>query len=109
MEITVTDRNFKEEVLNSDVPVLVDFWAAWCMPCLAVAPTVAQMAKEYQGRLKVCKVNVDEAGAIAGQCQIQSIPTLAIFKNGKEVERVIGALPKNQLDMMVKPYIASNN
>ena len=109
MEVKVNDQNFKQEVLDSEIPVLVDFWAAWCMPCLAVAPAVAQLAKEYKGRLKVCKINVDEAGMTAGKCAVQSIPTLAIFKNGKEVERVIGALPKAQLDYMIKPYLITEN
>ena len=109
MEVKVDDNNFQQEVLDSEIPVLVDFWAAWCMPCLAVAPAVAQLAKEYKGRLKVCKVNVDEAGMTAGQCLVQSIPTLAIFKNGEEVERVIGALPKSQLDDMIKPHLEPEN
>lgn len=109
MGVKVNDQNFKQEVLDSEIPVLVDFWAAWCMPCLAVAPAVAQLAKEYKGRLKVCKINVDEADMTAGQCKVQSIPTLAIFKNGEEVERAIGALPKAQLDNMIKPYLDCNN
>ena len=109
MEVKVNDQNFQTEVLDSEIPVLVDFWAAWCMPCLAVAPTIAQLAKDYKGRLKVCKINVDEAGMTAGQCEVQSIPTLAIFKNGAEVERVIGALPKAQLDNMIKPHLDCNN
>ena len=109
MEVKVTDKNFAEEVLKSDIPVLVDFWAAWCMPCLAVAPAIAQIAKDYKGRIKVVKINVDEAGATAQQCQVQSIPTLAIYKNGEEVERSVGALPKAHLESMIKPYLNSKN
>lgn len=105
MEIIVDDVNYKEEVLQSELPVLVDFWAAWCMPCLAIAPTVAQLAKEYKGRIKVCKINVDDAGVTAGKCQIQSIPTLAIYVKGVEVKRVIGGLPKAQLESLLKPYL----
>ncbi len=101
----INDSNFKQEVLESDIPVLVDFWAPWCMPCYMVAPVVEEMAKEYQGRLKVCKVNVDEAHQTAANYGIMSIPTLSIFKSGKVIEQIVGALPKSALEEKIKPHI----
>ncbi|HPC39109.1 MAG TPA: thioredoxin [Exilispira sp.] len=100
----VDETNFDDEVLKSKLPVLVDFWAPWCGPCRMVAPIVEEIAKEYEGKIKVCKVNTDEAQNIAMKYQIASIPTLAIFKDGKEVKRQIGALPKP----MLKKFIDSN-
>jgi thioredoxin 1 len=91
----VTATDFDQEVLQSDVPVLVDFWAAWCGPCRAVAPAVDAVAAEYAGKAKVLKVNVDEEPEIAGRYGVQSIPTLAIFKEGKVVDQIVGAVPKN--------------
>ncbi len=105
MEIRVNDENFKQEVLESDIPTLVDFWAEWCMPCHMVAPVVEEIAKEYQGKLKVCKLNVDEARNTASNYGIMSIPTLAIFKNGKVDEKIIGALPKAELERAIKPHL----
>lgn len=105
MEIEATDVNFKEEVLESDLPVLVDFWATWCAPCSIVSPFVEEIAKEYEGRLKVCKVNVDEAQRAATEYGIMSIPTLAIFKDGKMVDSIIGAVPKTSIEEKIKPYI----
>lgn len=105
MEIKVNDENFKQEVLESSVPALVDFWAEWCMPCLMVAPIVEQIAKEYEGKLKVCKLNVDEARNTASNYKVMSIPTLAIFKNGKIVDKIVGALPKSELKKAIKPHI----
>jgi len=90
MEIKVNDENFKKEVLESDIPALVDFWAEWCMPCRMVAPVVEEIAREYRGKLKVCKLNVDEAGNTASDYDIMGIPTLLIFKNGKIVGKVAG-------------------
>jgi thioredoxin 1 len=108
MEVIVDDNNFEAEVLMSELPVLVDFWAEWCGPCVAVGPTVKQIAHEYKGRLKVCKVNVDLAQAVSGKCLVQSIPTLAVFKGGKEVDRIIGAVPKQSLEKFVKPYLGQS-
>ncbi|NOX97565.1 MAG: thioredoxin [Nitrospirae bacterium] len=105
MEVEVTDANFKEEVLESGLPVLVDFWAFWCAPCRMVAPVIEEVAKEYEEQLKVCKVNVDEALATASEYGIKSIPTLAIFKNGQVVEKVIGAVPKTVLGEKIKTHI----
>ncbi len=105
MEVKVNDKNFKHEVLESSVPVLVDFWAPWCGPCQMVAPVVEEIAKEYKGKLKVCKINVDEASDTASDYGILSIPTLAIFKDGKEVDKFVGALPKSALETVIKPHI----
>ena len=105
VEINVTDANFKQEVLESDIPVLVDFWAQWCGPCHMIAPAVKAIAGEYKEKLKVCKVNVDEAPAAASEYSIMSIPTVAIFKNGKIVDKVIGVVPKAQLEAVIKPHI----
>ena len=93
----VTDADFTEEVLNADLPVLVDFWADWCGPCKMVAPVVEELAADYDGRLKVMKVDVDSSPLTAGNYGIRSIPTLLIFKDGKPVQQVVGAVPKQML------------
>jgi len=105
MEVKVNDENFKKEVLESELPCLVDFWAEWCMPCRMVAPTVEAIAKEYKGKLKVCKLNVDEASKTASTYGIMSIPTLVIFKNGKVADKVVGVVSKKELEATIKPYI----
>jgi len=97
MALAVTDKTFKTEVLESDVPVLVDFWAAWCGPCLMIAPAVEQLDNEYEGKAKVVKLNVDENQYVSGQFGIRSIPTLLIFHKGRVVDQVIGAVPKKKL------------
>ena len=91
MEIKLTAQNFDAEVTNSNVPVLVDFWAPWCGPCQMLGPIIEEVAEEYQGKAKVCKVNVDEESELAAQNAIVSIPTVIIFNNGKAVERIVGA------------------
>src|SRR3989339_1895829 len=96
-EITLTDANFEAEVLKSDVPVLVDFWAEWCGPCRMVMPIVEGIAAEMAGKIKVCKVNVDECQSLAGEFNVMSIPTLIIFKGGRPVDQMVGALPKPKI------------
>ncbi|MFC1658379.1 thioredoxin [Candidatus Omnitrophota bacterium] len=105
MEVTLNDTNFKQEVLDSDIPVLVDFWASWCYPCKMVAPTVEEIAKEYQGKLKVGKLNVDEARKTATNYSIMSIPTLSIFKNGKVQEQIVGVVSKPELEKKIKAHL----
>ncbi len=105
MEITVNDANFEQEVLQADLPVLVDFWAPWCGPCKVLAPTIAELAGEYAGRLKVCKVNIDDSPSSAVRFGIRSIPTLVIFKAGREAGREIGALPKAALEEKIKAHL----
>jgi thioredoxin 1 len=95
--LPVTDDSFDSEVLKSNTPALVDFWAAWCGPCRAIGPVVEELAGEYMGRVKVAKLNVDENPKTPGQYGIRAIPTLIIFKGGKEAERITGAVSKDHL------------
>lgn len=95
--IEFTDANFETEVLGSEQPVLVDFWAAWCGPCRAIAPAVEELAREYEGRAKIGKLNIDENPGIPGKFQIMSIPTLLVFKGGKPVGQIVGAVPKSRI------------
>ena len=104
--LAVTDESFEQEVLNSEVPVLVDFWAAWCGPCRMIAPTVDQLAVEYAGKLKVVKVDVDQNPDISGRLGVLSIPTLMVFKGGQMVDRIMGAMPKPALLAKLKPYLS---
>ena len=105
MENRVNDVNFKETVLESKLPCLVDFWAEWCMPCRMVAPAVEAIAKRYKDKLKVCKLNVDEAPKTSSEYGIMSIPTLAIFKGGKMVDTVVGVVPESELASKVDSHI----
>ncbi|MBA7536283.1 Thioredoxin 1 [subsurface metagenome] len=105
VEVTVTTDNFKEEVLESTIPVLADFWAQWCVPCRMVGPILAQMADEYDGKLKVAKINVDEAGELAAEYNIVSIPSILLFDKGKVVKQQVGAVPRQTLEQMVAEYI----
>jgi thioredoxin 1 len=108
METTLNDENFKQEVLLSDKPVLVDFWAPWCGPCRMVSPAVSQIAEQMKNELKVGKLNVDENPKSAGEYQIFSIPCLKIFKNGKVIGEIIGASPKNIIEEKLKSILESN-
>ncbi len=101
----VTDSSFQGEVLESDVPVLVDFWAPWCGPCRMVAPVVEEIAEQYEGQIKVVKLNTDENPQVASQYGIRSIPTLMIFKGGQRVDMVVGAVPKTTLANTLEKYL----
>ena len=109
MEITLTDQNFETEVLSSDLPVLVDFWAEWCAPCRAVEPIVAELAKDYEGKLKVGKLNVDENSKTAAKYNILSIPTLLIFKKGEVVKTIIGAQSKERFKQQIEEVLGSSD
>ena len=103
--VTVTDSQFQAEVLDSTTPVLVDFWATWCAPCRAIAPAVDELATQYKGKVKVAKVEVDEAQEVAQKFGIRSIPTLLVFKGGKVVEQIVGAVPKSKLEAALQKVI----
>jgi len=105
LEVEVNGNNFKQEVLESSIPVLVDFWASWCMPCRMLAPTIEKLAEENQGKLKVCKLNTDENQNISAQYGIQGIPTLIIFREGKEVGRTVGVMSKEKLQEKLDPIL----
>jgi thioredoxin 1 len=102
----VTDNNFQAEVIESDVPVLVDFWAPWCGPCRAVAPVVEQIAEERGDQLKVVKLNIDDNQKTAVQYNVMSIPTLILFKHGEAAKTVVGAYPKKKLESELEPVLA---
>lgn len=103
--LTFTDAGFDQDVINSDVPVLVDFWAEWCGPCRMMAPTVDVIADEYAGRIKVGKLNVDENGGTAMRYKIRGIPTLLLFKGGQVAEQRVGALGKSDIVKMIDPHL----
>ena len=105
MVLKVTDANFKQEVLESEMPVLVDFWAEWCGPCQMVAPAVEAISDKNKDKLKVCKLNIDEAGNIASEYDVMSIPTLAIFKGGEVVDKVVGAVSEAVLEAAINKHI----
>jgi len=99
--LTISDDNFEVEVLSSDIPVLVDFWATWCGPCKAIAPLIDELAAEFAGRVKVGKVNVDDNPKTPAKYGVRGIPTLLVFKGGELVDQVVGAVPKAQMEEML--------
>jgi len=101
-DLTITTANFESEVLKSDLPVLVDFWATWCGPCKMTEPVVDEIAKEFAGKVKVGKVDVDQNPALSQQCNVMSIPTFIVFKGGQPVGSLIGAQPKPAFDKLVQ-------
>ena len=103
--VDVTDATFQAEVLDSDIPVVVDFWAEWCAPCRQIAPIIKDLAKEYGDRVKVLKMNIDESPQTPGQYRIQSIPTVLAFQNGQVVEQLMGARPKANFEDMIKKLL----
>ena len=105
--LEITDSNFEQEVLKEKLPVLVDFWATWCGPCLMMAPIVEEIAQEYTGRLKVAKLDVDQNNQTSIQYGIRSIPTLFFFKDGKVVDRIVGAVPKQNLVEKIEKVLNS--
>lgn len=105
-EVTITTENFESEVINSEVPVLIDFWAEWCAPCKMVAPVLEELSEEYAGKLKIGKLDVDSHGELAMKFSVQSIPTLMLFKNGEEVARKVGAVPKPAIVELFEAHLA---
>ena len=105
--VEVTDASFESEVLQSDIPVLVDYWAPWCGPCKMAAPVLERIAGEYAGRLKICKVNVDEEREVASKHRIMSIPTMFLFKDGELVDQIVGVTPNFESDLKrrIEPYL----
>jgi thioredoxin 1 len=106
LPLEITDETFKNEVLDSEKPVLIDFWADWCGPCRMIAPSVKEIANEYDEVLKVGKMDVDDNPMVPGRYGIRGIPTLMLFKNGEVVERITGALPKNAIVSKITPHLA---
>lgn len=101
LEINLTNQNFEQEVLNQEGAVLVDFFATWCGPCKMIAPVLSKIAEEYDGKVKIGKVNVDEQSELAMKYQIASIPTLVLFKNGKAIKSLVGLHSKNEIEEMI--------
>lgn len=105
-ELTLTDQNFQQEVLTSDVPVLVDFWAPWCGPCQMMGPLIEELASEYAGKgVKIGKINVDENNETAGKYRVMSIPTFLVFKGGEVVDQVVGGVQKEKLKELIERHL----
>lgn len=102
----VNDKNFADEVLHADLPVLVDFWATWCGPCRSISPIIEELAKEFAGRVKVTKLNVDESPATPSQYGVRGIPTIILFKSGKILDQIVGAVPKARLITMIEKALS---
>lgn len=100
--IHVSDSNFETLILKSEVPALVDFWASWCAPCRAIAPIVDEMAAQFNGKVRIAKLNVDDNPATPGKYGVRGIPTLILFKDGKVVDQLVGAVPKNQIKELIE-------
>ncbi len=103
--LELNDQSFQSEVLQADTPVLVDFWATWCGPCLRLAPIVEELAADNAGKLKIAKLDIDQAADLAAEWGVSSIPTLILFKGGQEQDRVLGAVPKSQLQSMINKHL----
>ena len=101
----VSDKDFDAEIMGADKPAVVDFWAEWCGPCKMIAPILEDIAEEYDGRIKITKIDVDQDNHMAMQLRVQSIPTLILFKNGQAVERLVGAMPKDRLMSRILPHL----
>ena len=101
-ELKITRENFENEVMKSDIPVLIDFWAPWCGPCRMMGPIIEQLAEEYKGKAKVGKVNVDEEGELSQAFGVMSIPTIVLVKDGKVVKQAVGARPKAEVEAMLQ-------
>ena len=103
--VTVTDENFDDQVIQSEIPVLVDFWAEWCGPCKVIGPTLEALAADYNEKVKIAKLNIDDSPDTAGRFGVRSIPTLIVFKDGEAQEAAIGVRPKGQLAELIEKYL----
>lgn len=106
MALEITDSNFEQEVIKSDIPVMVDFWAPWCGPCRMIAPLIDELSNEYEGKVKVVKLNTDENPQTASEFQISAIPTLLFFKGGKVVKELVGVVPKEEIKKILDDLIS---